>query len=263
MVYASYARGNKPGFINANPNLLPEDVFADEAESDNFEIGTKSVFNDGRTTLNLAYYAIDWDKQQLTFITTLTTGAPASIVAKAGKTKVDGVEVEMTHAFAESFTAGFGYGLNDARFREFDEAEAGLLFNGDTSVRGHQVPNSAKHQFNVFGRYEFPVRGGFTGFIRSDFAYASEKYAQIFNLAHSGDQKLLNLKAGIEGEKWTIGVYLDNVTDDRTPSTVIRFVDFENPLPVGTSARTSSFVRAFQYPLADKRQWGFTASYNF
>jgi hypothetical protein len=44
---------------------------------------------------------------------------------------------------------------------------------------------------------------------------------------------------------------------------VIRFVDFKNPLPIGTSGRTSAFVRGFQYPLADRRQFGITGSYSF
>ena len=101
------------------------------------------------------------------------------------------------------------------------------------------------------------------GYVRGDYSYSSKKYAQIFNYAHTGDQNLINLKAGVESENWTLSLFVNNVTDDRTPSTVIRFVDFANFLPVGTSERTSSFVRAFQYPLADKRQVGVAASYEF
>ncbi|MEQ9446137.1 MAG: hypothetical protein RJS98_11265, partial [Rhodospirillaceae bacterium] len=74
---------------------------------------------------------------------------------------------------------------------------------------------------------------------------------------------LLNLKVGLDADNWQVTLFVDNVTDDLTPSTVIRFVDFKNFLPVGTSARTSGFVRAFQYPLADGRQFGLTASYSF
>jgi hypothetical protein len=60
-----------------------------------------------------------------------------------------------------------------------------------------------------------------------------------------------------------VALFGNNLTDDRTPSTVIRFVDFKNTLPIGTSNRTSSSVRGFQYPLADKRRIGISASYNF
>lgn len=262
MVYASFAQGNKPGFINANPLLTEEFLFADEEESDNWEIGTKNVLADGRFIVNLAAYSIDWKQQQLTTITFLTDGRPASVVVNAGKTKVEGLELEMTGALTENFTAGLGYALTDARFREFDDAEAAVFF-GDPSVRGNQTPNSSKHQLNLFSRYDFPVRGNINGFVRADYSYASKKYAQVFNLAHSGDLNLLNLKAGLESDNWAVTLFVDNVTDNRTPSTVIRFVDFENFLPTGDSMRTSGFVRAFQYPQPDKRQWGVIASYRF
>ena len=102
-----------------------------------------------------------------------------------------------------------------------------------------------------------------TGFVRADYAYSSKKYAQIFNYADSGEQNLINLRAGFSAGNWDMSIFVNNVTDDRTPSTVIRFVDFANFLPVGDSERTSPFVRAFQYPLADKRQVGMTATLSF
>ena len=86
---------------------------------------------------------------------------------------------------------------------------------------------------------------------------------RVFSLAHTGDQNLINLKVGFETDNWNVTIFGDNLPDDRTPSTVIRFVDFKNPLPIGTSQRASTSVRAFQYPLADKRQVGVTASYKF
>ena len=52
MIYGSYAVGNKPGFINANPLLDPSFLFAEEEESDNIEFGSKNVFGDGRFVLN-------------------------------------------------------------------------------------------------------------------------------------------------------------------------------------------------------------------
>ncbi len=261
MLYFSYARGNKPGFINANPLLPPEFVTADEEQSDNFELGVKSTFNDGRLVLNAAVYTIDWDKQQLTSNVVVDTG-PISIVTNAGRTRVNGFELELTNAFTDSFTGGIGFSYDDAQFRELDDPEAQALF-GDPSVRGNQTPNSPKTQANVFGRYEFDLGAGLGAFVRADYSFTSRKYAQIFNLAHTGDRHLLNLRAGLQRDNWTVSAFVDNLTNDRTPSTVIRFLDFENPLPIGDSNRTSVFVRGFQVPKAPKRQIGLTATYSF
>jgi iron complex outermembrane receptor protein len=262
MIYGSYAKGNKPGFINANPLLAPDEIFADEEESDNFEFGSKNVFGDGRFMLNLAVYFIDWQDQQLTTGTFLSDGRPITIVINAGETEVMGVEAEFTAAVTDRLTLSLNMSVNDSEFIELNDPEY-ELFTGDASVAGNQTPNSARTQANASARYEFPMGNTMTGFVRGDYAYSSKKYAQIFNFADTGEQNLLNLRAGIESEKWTLAVFVNNVTDDRTPSTVIRFVDFENFLFPGGSERTSGFVRAFQYPLADKRQFGMSATYSF
>ena len=262
MLYASYAQGNKPGDINANPLLPPEYLFADEEESSNYEIGAKNVLADGRATLNAALYLIDWDKQQLTSTVFLTNGNPTSVLVNAGKTKAKGLELELASALTERFTAGFGYSYSDAEFREYDNTDQAALF-GNPSAKGNQTPNASKHQLNLFGSYEFPLGDGMTGFLRGDYSYSSKKYAQIHNLAHTGGQSLLNLKAGLRGEAWLLTLFVDNLTDDRTPSTLVRFVDFANILPRGDSMRTSVFARAFFYPLPPKRQLGLKASYSF
>ncbi|MCY3817714.1 MAG: TonB-dependent receptor [Gammaproteobacteria bacterium] len=263
MVYGTVAVGNKPGFINANPLLDPALRFAEEEDSWNVEVGTKNTLNDGRTTLNVAVYFIDWTKQQLTTTGLLSDGRPVSYVTNAGETEAKGLELEVAHIFNEQLTAGLGYALNDATFVEFDEfREQAVFTGGDPSVAGNQTPNASKHMANVFARYEWPV-GANTAYIRMDYSYASRKYAQIFNHAHSGDQNLINLKLGLDVDQWELGLFVRNLTDDRTPTTVIRFVDFKNILPRGDSARTSGFVRAFQYPMADPRQIGFTATYVF
>lgn len=261
-IYASVAKGNKPGVINADPRFPPEIRFAEEESSWNYELGTKNTLMDGRLLINAAAYYIDWTKQQLTTNFFFPDGSSQSYLVNAGKTKVEGLEFEMTGVVNEYVSSGFGYSLNDAKFTEFDDPEHNDLF-GTPSAAGKQTPNSSKHQFTLFGRLNYPVSDEVGGFLRADFSFKERKFAQIYNLAHTGDQKLLNLKLGLEAERWALTLFVDNVTDDRTPSTVIRFVDFKNPLPIGNSMRTSAFVRGFQYPLARKRQFGLTASYTF
>ncbi|MCB2109033.1 MAG: TonB-dependent receptor [Rhodobacteraceae bacterium] len=262
-VYATAAKGNKPGVINADPRLPDSIRFADEESSWNYEIGTKNTLMDGRLLINAAGYYIDWSKQQLTtnfFFD--TTGTTVSYLVNAGTTRIYGLEFEMTAVANEYLSTGFNYSLNDAKFTDFIDSEHGQLF-GDPQAAGKSTPNSSKHQFSLFGRLNYPMANETVAFLRADFSYKERKYAQIYNLAHTGDQKLLNLKVGVERDDWNVTLFLDNVFDDRTPSTAVRFVDFANILPIGTSQRTSSVVRGFQVPLARKRQFGVTANYSF
>ena len=87
------------------------------------------------------------------------------MLVNAGKTKAKGVELELASALTERITAGFGYSYNDAKFREYDNSDQAALF-GDPSAKGNQTPNASKHQMNLFGRYEFPLGNGMTGFLR-------------------------------------------------------------------------------------------------
>lgn len=94
----------------------------------------------------------------------------------------------------------------------------------------------------------------------------------MFNLAHTGDQEIVNLTVGVDSEHWSARFFVRNLTDDRTPSSVTRYVDQMNlNVPQYTNANpaqnnvpgSTTLERAFFYPLAAKRQFGVTVSYQF
>ena len=272
MLYANVARGNKPGVINPDPRFPPEIQFADEESSWNYEIGTKNTLLDGRLGLNVAAYYIDWDKQQLTTAFTFPTGGTMSYITNAGKSRVQGLEVEINAALTENFTAGLNYAYTDAEFVELLDGEANQLF-GDPSLEGYTLPGVPEQQANLYGRYSFIPAAGYEGFVRADVSYTSKKYDQVFNLAHTGDATVVNLTAGVSTERWDVSLFVRNLTDDRTPSSVTRYVDQLNlnvPQMVGNQPPelnnvpgTTTLERAFFYPRAAKRQWGMNLSYRF
>lgn len=263
IVFAVIAKGNKPGALNADPRLPPALLAADEEQSWNYEIGTKNTFLDGSLVLNASVYYVDWTKQQLTDTFFLPNGGTLTYLVNVGKTKVQGGEFAISGQFSDAFSGGFTYALNDAKFVEFDDVEAGQLFNGNTSLKGKQTPSSAKHQFSLYGRYGYAVADDIEGFLRADFAFTDSRFDQAYNLASTGDQKILNVKIGFESSAWMVNFFVDNLTDDRSPSSVIRYVDNKNSLPIGTSSRVSTTARGFLYALADKRRFGVSGSYKF
>lgn len=272
MLYANVAQGNKPGVINADPRFPPEIRFADEEESWNYEIGTKNTLLDGRLSANLALYYIDWDKQQLTTAFTFPTGGTMSYITNAGKTRVQGMEVELSALVTSDLTLGLNYAFTDTEFRELNDIEAQQLF-GDPSLRGFELPGVPKHQGNLFARLAFRPAANVDAFVRADLSYTSKKYDQVFNLAHTGDATVLNLTAGFSLERWDFSMFVRNLTDDRTPSSVTRYVDQLNlnvPQIVGNQPPeldnvpgTTTLERAFFYPLPAKRQFGMNLAYRF
>lgn len=272
MLYANVAKGNKPGVINPDPRFPAEIQFADEESSWNYELGTKNSVFDGRLGINVAMYYIDWDKQQLTTAFTFPTGGTMSYITNAGKSRVRGLEVELNAILSDSVTAGLNYAYTDAEFVELFDGEARELF-GSPDLSGYSLPGVPEQQANLYARYSFVPAAGYDGFVRADVSYTSKKYDQIYNLAHTGDATVVNLTAGVSTERWDVSLFVRNLTDDRTPSSVTRYVDQLNlnvPQMVGNQPPelnnvpgTTTLERAFFYPLAAKRQVGLNLAYRF
>lgn len=273
MVYANVAMGNKPGVINADPRFPPELCCAEEEESWNYEIGTKNRFLDGRLTANLALYYIDWRNQQITATYTFPppTGGTQSYIRNAARSEVKGVEFEMESQLSDSFKAGLTYAWTHATFLELDDAEAAQLF-GDPSVAGKKLPGVPENQASVYGHFDFSAGANRRGFARADLSYTDIKYDQIYNLATTGSLVALNMSIGVQTDHWVFSLYGNNLTDQRIPSSVTRYVDQlnlnvpqhvnENPAQNNVPGSTT-LERAFFFPLAAKRQIGVSAKWMF
>lgn len=271
MIYANGAQGNKPGVINPDPRFPETLRTADEESAWTYEIGSKNRLLDGRLMANIALFYMDWVDQQITASFTFPTGGTQSYITNAAGSEIKGVEVELEYALTDQFTAGATYSWTDTEFTELLDAEAGQLF-GNTSLAGKKLPGVPEQQASIYGKLTFPVNSNYSGFVRADTSFTDRKYDQIFNLAHTGDQILANMSVGLESDHWNVSLFVNNLTDDRTPSSVTRYVDqlnlnvpqYVNANPAQNNVPGSTTTeRAFFYPLAAKRQIGLTASYKF
>ena len=271
MVYANVALGNKPGVINTDPRFPPELRFADEEEAWSYELGTKHTLLEDRLTLNAAVYFIDWTDQQLTGTFSFPTGGTQSFIFNAGKSEVKGVELELQTVISENFNVGLTYAYTDAEFKELTDLEALQLF-GNNSLEGKQLPGVPQQQASIFGKYSFALGDLGEAYVRADAAYTDRKYDQIFNLAYTGYQELVNVTLGLDNERWGLQLFVKNLTDDLTPSSVTRYVDqmnlnvpqFPNSNPDQNNVPgTTTLERAFFYPLAMGRQFGMNATFRF
>lgn len=279
LYYASIAEGNKPGAINTAPQLPESLRTADEESAWNYEVGFKSTLLDDRLRLNGALFYIDWDDQQLTQ-SVIIDERPISVLTNAGKTRVKGFEIEANAQLTERLVGGVSYALADAEFRDFCDPVQGAELTGfdcfaptgtpGGQVKGNQTPNSPKHQAAAFAIYTHPLSGDMDLQFRGDYSYQSKKFDQVHNLAYVGDRSLLNLKLRLIREAWTATLYVDNATNDRTPSTVVRFADLGN-LNIGPQKNpaqnnvpgTTVVERGFLVPLPRERQIGLEFMYNF
>lgn len=279
LLYGIVAKGNKPGVFNTNP-ILPESArFADEESAWNYELGAKWSAPGGRWRFNAAGFFIDWTDQQLSN-SILVDDRPISFISNAGETEIWGVELEGTALLTEAWEVRGSFGYTEAEFTEncdpvqgsqltgFDCVSPTNIPGGDVS--GNKTPNSPTTQIALGTSYTIPLSGDMDLLLRADYSFRSKIYAQVHNLAHTGDRQLLNLKAGFQTDGWNVTFFVDNVLDDLTPSTVVRFADLAN-LNIGPNddpaldnvPGSTSVERGFLVPLADGRKFGVTASFSF
>ncbi|MGI9289747.1 MAG: TonB-dependent receptor [Gammaproteobacteria bacterium] len=267
MVYVQAAKGNKPGDYNVNYFRGGRDacfafdalenggnVYVEEEKQWTYEVGTKTSWLDNRITANLAAFYIDWENQTF-FETTPVQGEvqaiPSSIGFNAGESRIYGLELETTFAVTDNLLATFAYGFTDGEFKDgyscnFAETTGiGLVPNGtggftcgdpDTTnnLEGNTIPNSPRHNFvtslayNAFVDTDF---GQFGFFARTDYSYEDGRYSAVNNFAEMGKRQIWNARTGLEQDRWTATVFVNNILDDDTPSAIIAFPRFDDPNP--------------------------------
>ena len=275
LVYANIAKGNKPGTLNSDEGVPEADLEVDEETTWNFELGMKSAWMDNRIIANAAVYHIDWSDMQLTSTRAATVnGQPRtfSILENVGKASINGFELDLTLYPTDFWNVRLGYAWTDSEIDEFIQsvdagAAAGSAFreaalingysaSGDVVISGVQLPQSSRNQLNLSNTFYGGLHGNWSWFLRGDFNFNSKRYAQVYNLAHTGNREIVNLRGGVSNGNIDIEVWVDNLFDNDDPTQLIRYVQ-------GSNLTFNPFNRAIGVTLPEPRRVGVTARYRF
>ena len=281
LVYGLVAQGNKPGGFNTalySATGVSQASFEalqaqgldrfDEETATTYEIGSKNSFAQGRGTFNLSAFQIHWEKQQLTKVVDIVTAtnvrSTAAILINAGKSRILGLEAELTYAVTPRLLVSASYGLADSEIQAFNDGEIAILTGVDDpnllqggNAKGKALPNTPRDSFSLSTNYTLPLNINLTGFFDGNFRYEAKRYGQVDNLYWTGDVALLNGRVGVRSANWEIALYGDNLLDDDTPTGIGRTVDRTQPNFVGGTRR------GFSLGLRRGREAGVTARFNF
>jgi outer membrane receptor protein involved in Fe transport len=298
MIYAVYAKGSKPVTINTAPELPPQLRFTEEEEARNLEAGFKGRLFDGRLQLLAAYFDIDWTNQESSGICLPgECGGVATITrytANFGRTGISGFEVEASGELIRDWlTARIAYSNADTeietgRTNSAGEALEGILAYGTTKVKpicarggaaspycgtGESLQGATFHGLgtNIPAQPETQLSGsltlahtlGGTGLrwsARADYVRLGKQYEGFYNLAWVGPRENVNLRLALAAETWDLTIWGRNVTDDDTPTTILRSVAFRDDDGMGPYTANS---RAFAGFLPDRRNFGVTFTKRF
>lgn len=208
-VYLSYSEGFKAGGVaiyECNPPYEPEEINA-------WELGTKWLLGDGRTTLSAAIFHYDYADFQISQVVGLST-----VVRNAGDANILGGELEFRSAIGEHWTINGGITLLDSEYEDFVNLDGLNPDNGLQQLKGNRLNKTPKASINLGIQYASQLPNGSSLILRTDAAHRSRTYFREFN--EPGDSQdaytVVDLNVIWENAEgtWTGRLYASNLTDE-------------------------------------------------
>jgi len=260
---------NPPGIFFADDMGVPLPVITDdykEETSSAFELGFKSAFLGGRLQLNgAAYYTDVTDMQFFEFF--VGTFGLLRVVSNIDEVEITGVELDLSYHATENFRLYAAGNYTDSEIK---------ANSSRPDTVGNPSPYTPDYTFNIGGDVDFPLSNGMSIFARVDAQFVGETwfhtvqegqrptiFMPLFEMGfgdgagalgtaeYSVTQRdayaTVNLRIGLQGEKWSVAAFALNVTDEKYLEEVI-------PAP--------EFGGSFNHPNA-RRRAGLEVTFNF
>lgn len=250
-LYGSFANGFRTGGVNAPITNSPctDQELADAGipklpppftsdETDTFEIGAKTNWLDGRVTVNVALYSIDWDDFQQTV--EITCGPQEQFVeaftANAGAIESDGAELEFAIQFSDDFVVSGGASYTDAIYVE-----------GFTTLglpAGSSLLDVPERTWNIRGEYSFPFSQYWDGHAMIAANFVDETITGFGEGAPEPrpEYTVVDFMSTLTREALSVSFFVDNILDE----TQVYGQEFAQS-PVSTTA-TSFFAAHLGQP---------------
>ncbi len=209
----------------------------------NYEVGAKSQWMGGRTSLNLSAFYMDIRDLQLI----VTAGSCSSrLVFNVPEAVSRGAEIEFAAAPSEFFDFSVSATFNDSELRSTLTSTSS---SGQVSVvsgieSGNRLPSVPRVQAAAAATFRRPLRSGAEAFFTGTYQHVGSRFTQIddhvpglgsLNLNSFGANtiggplttstftfnpelpayNLVNLRVGTSRANWETAVYINNVTDER------------------------------------------------
>jgi iron complex outermembrane receptor protein len=265
MVYFAFANGVKPGGYNGASTAAADDAFGPESDVD-YEGGLKSTLLDNRLELDGAIYHIDTQNVQ-TYGPGSDPTNVATVIKNFGATSNTGFEIDARALPLDGLTVTAGFNYNNPTFNSntFDAADTGYCaiipscaakevpHKGllEIPIAGNAVPYSSKYTFSGELEYDWLAADEYPAYVRADASYRSSVYTNPAELTELGAATDLDAFAGISKGRYTLSVYVKNITNDETPveeQSQVQLSNFQNVPTVDLAqGRTFAFTVAAKF----------------
>ncbi len=237
-----------------------------EETSDAFELGFKSAFLGGRLQLNgAAYYTKVDDMQFFEFF--VGTFGLLRVVSNIDEVEITGVELGLNFHATENFRL---YAAGN-----FIDSEIKANSSRPDTV-GNESPYTPEYTFNVGGDIDFPLSNGMSIFARVDAQFVGETWFHTvqegqrptifmplfelgfgagagalgiaeYSVAQRDAYATVNLRIGLQGEKWSVTAFALNLTDEKYLEEVIPAPEFGGSFDHPNARRRAGLEVAFSF----------------
>lgn len=227
LLFATASQGFRVGGLNAASlplvaavprNFDPDSLW-------NYEIGLKSSMVDNRVIMNISLYQIDWNDMQSA--SKDETGA-FQFIANAGKARIRGIEFDLSAKATDQLELSIGGAYTDAKLVEDQPGvtPGNVIEVNFPGHKGDRIPNVPEFTFNASAQYNFDVTSDIGGVFRVDYSWLGESSTEFrpkgsaddgFNpfTEKVGGYSNLNARLGLETEKWSANLFVNNLFDTR------------------------------------------------
>lgn len=209
----------------------------------NYEVGSKSELFGGKANLNVSVFNMDISDLQLT----VTAGSCSSrLVFNVPKARARGVEIEFNARPDQHWDFAASTSLHNS---ELLSTLTSTSSTGAVSVvsgikAGNRLPSVPQMQSSASATYRWPLQAGWNASLTSSYNYVGSRYTAIDDLADGFGTvdlnsfgkntiggpltqstfqfnpqlpayQLVNLRFGLNHDRWEASLFANNVTDER------------------------------------------------
>ncbi|MDH7972337.1 TonB-dependent receptor [Sphingomonas sp. AR_OL41] len=263
-IYGRVAKGYRPGGPNFVPPGAPA-TFPTQFNSDtliSYEAGYRGETANHAFSVDVAAFYIDWKNILITTSTTVN-GTPVGINGNGQRARSYGVEGTVTLRPTRGLSVVGNLTYTKAKLLDDTvPAVGGLNLTG--GLAGDQLPYSPVWNANVSADYEWSVGPNARAYIGGNIHLIADQ-AATFNTAYRAaygrrltldGYQTVDLRAGVNFDRFSLGVYVKNLTNEYALSNVT----YATTVPTAIGGTNTPLARAVSIR---PRTFGATLGFNF
>ncbi len=202
MLFATYAEGFRSGGFNA-PSVTAFPPIYDAESTQAFEAGFKSTWLERKVQFNAAVFTTDFENQQY-YVYDGPSGSQGLL--NIDESLAQGIELELQAHPGNGFRIDASLGITDTEIK---------ALTGNSEFVGNKTPNSNAYTGNLSLLHETRFNENSRLVARADYRRVGKRYWAINNEHARDPLNLLNLRLTYIAKRWSVGLYLDNATDEQ------------------------------------------------